>query len=151
MGVFTWKRFWILLGLVLVMAGSYYSSMMLPGGALAGSATAVPADWTDVDVPDIVEFETNPVDPYSVKIWAVPLGQDIYIHAGDNRARWVDHIEADASVRLLVNDRLYDMTAVRVTDAAEFATFSAAYETRYGRRPGNENVAEVYLFRLVAR
>ena len=151
MGMFTWKRFWMLLGLVLVVAGSYFGSMLLPGGALAGSAAEAPSDWTYVEVPDIVEFETNPADPYSVKIWVVPLGPDIYIHAGDNRARWVEHIEADAAVRLLVSDRLYDMTAVRVTDGAEFATFSAAYETRYGRRPGNENVTEVYLYRLVAR
>lgn len=151
MGVFTWKRFSILLGVVVVMIGAWFGSMMLPGGALKGSATAVPSDWNDVEVPDVVEFETDPADPYSVKIWAVPLGPNIYIHAGDNRARWVDHIEADPSVRLLVSDRLYDMTAMRVTDGAEFGAFSSAYETRYGRRPGNENVAEVYLYRLVPR
>ncbi len=151
MGLFTWTRFWILLGLIVIAGGGYFTSMMMPGGALAGSQTPVPADWTGADVPDIVEFETNRKDPYSVKIWAVPLGPHLYIHAGDNRARWVDHIEADPSVRLLVKDRLYDMTAERVTDAAEFATFSEAYEIRYGRRPGNENIAEVYLFRLVAR
>ncbi len=151
MGVFTWKRFWILLGLLVVVAGGYFASMMLPGGALAGKATDVPADWTDVEVPDIVQFETNPADPYSVNIWAVPLGPYIYIHRGDSRSRWVEHIEADPSVRLLVSDRLYEMTALRVTDSAEFADFSAAYETRYGRRPGNENVAEVYVFRLAAR
>jgi hypothetical protein len=50
-----------------------------------------------------------------------------------------------------MDDRLYDLTATRVTDAAEFAAFSDAYETRYGLRPRNENVAEVYLFRLTAR
>lgn len=151
MGVFTWKRLWIVLGLLVLVGGGWFGSMMLPGGGLKGTATAVPSDWAEVEVPDVVQFETKPADPYSVKIWAVPLGPNIYIHGGDNRARWVDHIEADPSVRLLVSDRLYDMTAVRVTDAVEFAAFSVAYATRYGRRPGNENVAEVYLFRLGAR
>ncbi len=151
MGMFTWKRLWILLGVVALAGGGAFAAMMMPSGALEGSATAVPADWTGVDVPEVVQFETNPADPYSVKIWAVPLGLNLYIHGGDNRARWVDHIDADPMVRMLVSDRLYDMSAVRVTDAAEFAAFSDAYERRYGRRPGNENVAEAYLFRLGAR
>ena len=151
MGVFTWKRLWIFLGVRAVIGGGAFAAMMLPSGALEGNPTAVPADWTGVEVPEIVQFETNPADPYSVKIWAVPLGPNLYIHGGDNRARWVDHIDADPSVRMLVSDRLYDMSAVRVTDAAEFAAFSDAYESRYGRRPGNENVAEAYLFRLGAR
>lgn len=151
MGVFTWKRLWIFLGVVAVIGGGGFAAMMLPSGALEGSAAAVPADWTGVEVPDVVQFETNPADPYSVKIWVVPIGPNLYIHGGDNRARWVDHIDADPMVRMLVSDRLYDMSAVRVTDAAEFAAFSDAYERRYGRRPGNENVAEAYLFRLGAR
>ena len=151
MGVFTWKRLWIFLGVLGVIGGGAFAAMMLPSGVLEGNPTAVPADWTGVEVPEIVQFETNPADPYSVKIWAVPLGPNLYIHGGDNRARWVDHIEADPLVRMLVSDRLYDMSAVRVTDAAEFAAFSDAYESRYGRRPGNENVAEAYLFRLGAR
>lgn len=151
MGVFTWKRLWIFLGVLGVIGGGAFAAMMLPSGVLEGNPTAVPADWTVVEVPEIVQFETNPADPYSVKIWAVPLGPNLYIHGGDNRARWVDHIDADPSVRMLVSDRLYDMSAVRVTDAAEFAAFSDAYESRYGRRPGNENVAEAYLFRLSAR
>lgn len=151
MGVFTWKRLWIFLGVLGVIGGGAFAAMMLPSGVLEGNPTAVPADWTGVEVPEIVQFETNPADPYSVKIWAVPLGPNLYIHGGDNRARWVDHIDADPSVRMLVSDRLYDMSAVRVTDAAEFAAFSDAYESRYGRRPGNENVAEAYLFRLSAR
>jgi hypothetical protein len=43
------------------------------------------------------------------------------------------------------------MSAVRVEDPAEFAIFADAYKKKYGTRPRNENVAEVYLYRLGAR
>jgi hypothetical protein len=43
------------------------------------------------------------------------------------------------------------MATIRVEDAAEFASFADAYEKKYGMRPRNENVSEVYLYRLGAR
>ena len=146
--MFTWKRLIVVVALVLVGGGGYYAWMMMPGGALTGTATVAPPDWSGTPVPNIVKLETNPAEPYSVKIWVVPLGANLYVHAGTNRARWVDHLEGDPAVRMSMDDRLYDLTATRVTDPAEFASFSDAYEMRYGRRPRNENVAEVYLFRL---
>jgi hypothetical protein len=147
----TRNRVLILVAVILAAAGVYFANMMLPGGALTGTTTPVPADWSQVEVPDVVRLETNPAEPYSVKIWSIPVGDKVYIHAGDNYNTWVQYIEKDPAVRLLVEDRLYDLHAERVTAEEEFAAFAVAYKARYNTEPRNRNVSEVYLFRLTAR
>jgi hypothetical protein len=135
----------------LLLAAGCGPLLVIPGGPLDGTPAAAPADWSFIDEIDTVQLETRPEDPYSVNIWAVGMGPFLYLHAGTNRANWVEHIEANADVRIRVGDALYELRASRVEDADEFARFSDAYEAKYGRRPGNENVAEVYLLRLESR
>ena len=142
--------FAVLLFLVSV-AGCGGPFVLLPGGALDGQAAEVPESWSFTDSVDTVQLETNPVDPYSVNIWAVGLAENVYVHAGANRAAWVENMEADPQVRLQVDDSIYELAAARVEGQQEFDRFSDAYEQKYGRRPGNEVVGEAYLFRLAAR
>ena len=124
---------------------------LLPGGELAGEVTPVPVDWSFTDEVSTVQIETNPADPYSVNIWMVAADGSPYLHAGANKAAWVEHLEADPRLRLGVEGKLYELAATRVTDAGEFARFAEAYEQKYGVRPRNENIAEIYLLRLAAR
>lgn len=124
---------------------------LLPGGALDGPVAPVPADWSFTDAVSTVQLETRPADPYSVNIWMIGIEGNAYVHAGANQSAWVEHIEADPAVRLRVSDSVYELAAARVTAQDEFDRFSGAYEKKYGRRPGNENVSEAYLFRLSAR
>jgi uncharacterized protein DUF2255 len=142
-----------LLFVLLVAVGASCSRpfALLPGGALGGEPAAVPASWAFTDAVQTVQLETRPADPYSVNIWVVAIAPNLYVHAGANRSAWVEHIEADPRVRLRVGDSIYELSAARVVDQAEFDRFSAAYDQKYGRRPRNENVAEAYLFRLSAR
>lgn len=125
--------------------------LLLPGGQLDGVATPAPSDWGFTDEVDTVQLETRPEDPYSVNIWAVGTGPLLYVHAGANRSRWVENMEADPDVRVRVDEALYELRASRVEGADEFARFADAYETKYGSRPRNEDVGEAYLFRLEAR
>ncbi len=125
--------------------------LIFPGDALEGTVAPVPGEWSSVRDIDTIQLETRPADPYSVNIWVIGIGPLLYIHAGANRAAWVEHIEADPNVRLRVGETLYELRAERVTTAEEFARFSNAYEKKYDRRPRNENVAEAYLFRLLPR
>lgn len=125
--------------------------LLLPGGALEGPVVAVPSDWAFSDATGTVQLETQPSDPYSVNIWATGVGPDLYVHAGESRATWVEHMEADPAVRMKIEDSIYELTAARVETQEEFDRFSDAYEVKYGRRPRNENVDEAYLFRLGAR
>ncbi len=125
--------------------------VLLPGGALEGSTVATPDSWSFTDAAKTVQLETLPADPYSVNIWVIGIGENLYVHAGANRSTWVENIEADPNVRLRVNDSIYELVASRVAGQEEFDRFSDAYDQKYGRRPRNGNVAEAYLFRLVAR
>jgi hypothetical protein len=143
-------RLLLLLTLVLA-AGCDGPFVILPGGALEGSTTATPESWSFTDEVNTVQLETRPADPYSVNIWVIALGDNLYVHAGDNRATWVENMETDPSVRLRIDGSIYELLAARVEDQQEFDRFSDAYERKYGRRPGNENVAEAYLFRLSVR
>ncbi len=138
--------------LVLVaFAGACGPILLLPGGKLAGTVAVAPDDWDFMDEVSTVQLETRPEDPYSVNIWAVGLGPQIYLHAGANRSTWVENMEADANVRLQVEGAIYELEASRVKGQDEFDRFSDAYEQKYGRRPRNEDVEEAYLFRLQAR
>ena len=125
--------------------------ILLPGGELGGATAPAPSDWSFSREVDTVQLETRPEDPYSVNIWAVEIGPALYVHAGTNKSQWVENMLADAKVRVRIEDKLYDLGASRVTTQDEFDRFSDAYEQKYDRRPGNENVAEAYVFRLVAR
>ncbi len=125
--------------------------VLLPGGALEGEVAPVPDSWAFTDEIDTIQLETNRADPYSVNIWVIALGEHLYVHAGANRAAWVEHMESDANVRLRADGSIYELEAARVDGQDEFDRFSDAYEQKYGRRPRNESVGEAYLFRLVAR
>ena len=143
--------FLVLLLVAAAIAGCGGPCVLLPGGALDGPTAPTPDDWSFTDAVKTVQLETRLADPYSVNIWTVAIGENLYVHAGASRSGWVERLEADPNVRLRVNDSIYELSAARVDDQAEFDRFSDAYERKYGRRPRNENVAEVYLFRLTAR
>ena len=124
--------------------------LIFPGGKLAGTIVPAPQDWSFTDDIKTIQLETRPDDPYSVNIWVIAIGPELYAHAGTNRATWVEHMEADPNVRIRIEEKLYALHATRVEDEAEFARFSDAYEKKYDRRPHNENISEAYLFLLAA-
>ena len=125
--------------------------VLLPGGELEGEPAPVPEDWGFSDAISTIQIETRPEEPYSVNIWVVAMGDALYLHAGRKRATWIEHLEADPRLRVRIEGRIYELAATRVVSAEEFARFADAYEAKYGIRPRNENVAEVYLMRLEAR
>lgn len=147
------RRLALLLAVLLTapIAGCRGPFLLLPGGALEGTRAPTPQSWSFTDEIDTVQLETRPADPYSVNIWVIALDGSLYVHAGANRAAWVEHIEADPNVRLRVDESIYELAASRVEAQEEFDRFSDAYEAKYGRRPRNESVVEAYLFRLQPR
>jgi len=125
--------------------------ILLPGGALDGSSSPSPNDWSWTDEVSTIQLETRPEDPYSVNIWIVADRDKLYIHAGANRATWIEHMEVNDAVRVQVEDRIFDLSATRVEDQQEFDDFSDGYEKKYGVRPRHDSVQEAYLYRLMAR
>lgn len=134
-------------------AGLLTSCDLIPfsSGELSGTLQSIPDSWTNKATAKVIELETNPEDPYSVKLWIIGDNQKLYVHAGANRATWVEHLQQNAKAKVLIDNNLYELVAQRVTKQAEFDQFSALYEVKYGRRPRNEDVREAYLFSLTAR
>ena len=142
-----------ILAVGLLVALSACSSDWVPfsGGALNGTPTSVPSNWRTVAASEVIQLETHPADPYSVKLWVVEAQGNLYVFAGASYSTWVEHIDANPNVRLQADSAIYELRADRVTDAAEFEAFAERWEAKYGRRPRNENVDETYLLRLVPR
>ena len=100
----------------------------IPGGTLDGTVTPAPGDWTTVlpDAKKFCEIEARPVDPTSIQLECFLVDGKLY--AQSHRwalapwwpveswaAVWIEH--PDVKVRM--DDALYELRAVRVTDAAE--------------------------------
>jgi len=125
--------------------------LVMPGGALEGMSEPTPTDWAWTDEVSTIQLETNPDDPYSVNIWVIASGAKLYVHAGTNRATWIENMEANPDVRVQIEDKIFELVASRVEDQAEFDAFSNGYEKKYSTRPRNEDVKEAYLYRLMSR
>lgn len=135
----------------LLLAGCGDPIVMLPGGALSGEPTPVPAVWSSLDAIETIQVEFRPDDPYSHNIWAVGIGTDLYIATGPDGTRWTPMVDADPRVRARVGTALYDLTAVKVTDAAERARVAAAYQEKYEIDPADNWVEGALVYRLDRR
>jgi len=124
---------------------------LLPGGRLTGEPTATPADWGMAGNAGTMQLETNPAEPYSVNLAYTVLGGRFYVNAGGTETRWAAHIAADPRVRLRLDERLYDLRARRVTDAAEIDAFAEAWKSQSFFRRDPRGYDEVWLFELLPR
>ena len=122
----------------------------LPGGALQGVSTPVPADWSALSKVKTIQVEFRPSDPYSHNVWGVGIDHDLYI-ASHGSNRWTPFIASDPRVRVRVGTALYDLTAVPVTDAAERTRVSDAYAQKYEIKKDDNWVSTGLVFRLDRR
>ena len=134
--------------LILLLTACTDPLISIPGGRLSGEAASVPAKWTSV--PDVVQVEFRPDDPYSINIWAVVTDGALYIATQD--ARWVPMIEANPEVRFRVDEKVYEMKAVRVTDETRAQTIGKTYEQKYDyTMDADQSLASADVFQLVPR
>jgi len=99
----------------------------VPGGALSGAPTRAPAAWAEALGGDraICEIESRPADPHSIQLECFLVDGQLY--AQSHRwaladwwpteswaAIWLAHPE----VRVRIGERIYELRALRVTDAA---------------------------------
>lgn len=113
---------------VLVLAACSEPFGPFSGGELTGRRAAPPARWSDV--PDVVQLEVRPSDPYSVNVWSVGIGADLYV-ATREEGDWVAHLQSDAGVRLRMDGAVYALRAAAVRDAAERRRVVEAYLRKY--------------------
>lgn len=111
-----------------------------PGLWLSGEVVREPVtswDWVN-EVDDPVRGNTIMLEtrtwygiPHSVVINPTPRGDELYIGGSEqdfrlerdfpNSKRWWANIERDPRVRVKIDERIYEMTAVHVADQAEVA------------------------------
>ena len=126
--------------------------VMLPGGELSGTVTAIPGDWAFTDEVDTFQLETRPSDPYSVNIWAIEINGGMYVVAGGGpETTWARHFQDYPRVRLRVDDALYELTAVEANSEADRDLFLAAARKKYDFDPGSEDTNKAVLYRLDPR
>lgn len=96
----------------------------LPGGRLGGEEAST-TSWSAAAGDDrILDLETRPGDPYSVRIGFILRDDRLYIDPASGR-RWLPNLEANPSVRVRLGSRIYPALAVRVTDPAELQGFDS--------------------------
>lgn len=113
----------VVLGLVLALGAACGP---IPGGSLSGSVSQAPSAWATVleDGKGFCEIESRPADPHSIQL-------ECFVHAGALYAQshrwalapwwpveswaaiWLEHPD----VRVRIDEALYELRAVRVTDA----------------------------------
>ena len=95
---------------------------IIPGGILSGEEASAAA-WSEVvSGSGTLDLETDPEDPYSVRIGFVFREGQVYIDPAQGR-RWYQNLLADRSVRVRIDGRIYRARAVAVTDPDELQGF----------------------------
>ena len=118
----------------------------IPGGELAGQPLNPPPEWSEV--PDTIQIETRPHDPYSINIWSVGLGSDLYIATMADGTYWTGHLEANNSVRVRWHEQIFELRASHVHDEVERTRVAHAYAEKYEVDPGDGWVIEGMIIRL---
>ena len=106
------------------------------GGELPGTSAEPPTAWQAV--PETVQLEVQPAEPYSVNVWAVGIGRHLYVATGPEGATWSSHLQRDSRVRVRVDGVVYALRASVVQDAEERERVVAAYLHKYGAEDGED-------------
>ena len=97
-----------------------------------------------------MQLEFRPDKPYSINIWAVGIGQDMYIATGEDGTRWTEYLQQTPLVRVRVRESIYQLNAVRVFDTSEQQSVTQAFVAKYNLDEDNW-VVTGQVFRLDRR
>jgi len=131
-----------------------------PGGRLSGEVgPAAVSDWSFASEVETAQLETRPSDPHSVNCWFASVGDALYVPTSmilgpkDPTERdWVANVAADPRVRIRLGDRVFERTAVKVADEAEYERARGALEARYELSPEDRDPERtIWIYRLEAR
>lgn len=121
------------------------------GGELTGTVVDPPVPWQLDEDYAFAELETRPADPYSINLAYVQMDGHLYIYAGNTRTNWVEHIEVNPLVRIRIDETIYPVRAVRVTEDDVLHDFAAEWTSRSVFQRDPLQFDEVWLYRLQAR
>jgi len=141
----------LLFSLTTALTGCAEPFIVLAGDELSGEVSDPPVDWQALNEEEIIQLETQPDDPYSVNIWMVGLGPDLYIATGDDPTNWTDHIDENPDVRVRIRGVIYELEANRVTDMEEKLRVGMEYVRKLDVDEDDNWVRDGQLFRLDRR
>ncbi len=134
---------------VLALAACSEPFATIPGGQLSGAMNDPPVQWETV--PETVQLETRPTNPYSINIWSVGIGRDLYVATSADGTTWSGFIAEDRAVKVRMGDRLYPLHAAQVDDPGERGRVAAAYLEKYDVDENDGWVQRGLIFRLDRR
>ena len=141
----------LLIAVTATLSGCAEPFIVMAGGQLSGEVTDPPADWSEFNDEEIIQLETRPEDPYSVNIWMIASGPDLYVATGDDPTRWSNILDENPDVRVRIRGRIYELEAYRVEDVEEKTAIGAEYVRKYDVDDDDNWVEEGQLFRLDRR
>ena len=130
----------------LTLAACSEPFVTIPGGKLAGQILDPPVVWSEV--PDTIQMEMRPADPYSINIWSVGVDTDLYVATSADGTTWTGFLDVDNSVRVRLQDVIYTLKASEVRDAEERGRVADAYAQKYEVDPGDGWVIQGMIIRL---
>jgi hypothetical protein len=99
-------------------------ALALPGGELSGDE-GVASSWDEAAAgQSVMDLETRPEDPYSVRIGFVLREGKLYIDPAEGR-QWYEHLATNPSVRVRFDETVYRARAVEVTNPTELTGFDS--------------------------
>ncbi len=140
------RRTLTVLACTLAAAGCSDPFVTIPGGELSGQVLDPPEVWADV--PDTIQLETRSADPYSINIWSVGVGSDLYVATGAEGTSWTEFIRQDANVRVRMGTGLYRLQATVVDESETRRQVARAYSDKYEVDPQDGWVAQGMIIRL---
>ena len=106
-----------------------------PGLWLRGEAAVEPVDdWRFTNEIEEIFVETRPWYgiPHSTTIWCVELDGELYVGSyGYEKKTWEKNIARDATAKLAISGKLYEVSLVPVTEPGRVEALDAAYGQKY--------------------
>ena len=140
------NKFLCFIMIAIVLSACTEPLVTIPGGRLKGEVASPLASWDAVD--DVVQLEMQPTDPYSVNVWAVTTGGQLYVGTGNTR--WAVMLSADPAVRFKSGGKVYELTAETVHAESELAAIRQAYADKYDYTITNDG-EDMRVYRLANR
>ena len=105
----------------------------LPGGGLDGEpGSPPPDDWSFSEAYWTIQLEVRPDHPYSVNVWCVAKGGNLYTAAGQGESSaWARALLEDGRARVRIGTVLYEVIATRVSASAEIEAYLEGLAEKY--------------------
>lgn len=137
---------WLALTSLLFLTACTDPFISVPGGQLKGEPSPLPESWSSV--PDVIQVEFRPTDPYSINIWAVVDAGNIHIATAESK--WVPFLKANSLVTVRIDGKLYELQAQKLKNEDEAMSIAAAYTAKYDYEM-SDDWTELNAYRLIAR